>query len=336
MDTNELHIDPLYLAGKYLSGEASQEEIRRLEDWVKLDRENEILFLRYRKVWNLTALAAQGKKIDTDTEWEKLRLKLFTESHGSPGIMRNLHSAGGYRLHRVAAVIVLLLSVSAILFFVLQKPAVKEFTSKEKVESIILEDGSEITLNSNTVITYSSIKSSKLRKVKLEGEAFFKVYPDATRPFVIETQGALVEVLGTSFLVSSRPDEPAIEVVVESGKVAFRSDSSSLSLDAGEKGIFDKTSGVMNLVANKDINAFSWKTGKLVFRDTPLAEVLSGISRAYGISIVLQTPAAGSCPLTATYENLTAEAILNVVAETLNLTVSWQGDTITVSGGACE
>jgi ferric-dicitrate binding protein FerR (iron transport regulator) len=207
----------------------------------------------------------------------------------------------------------------------------------ESVKSATLPDGTVIALNKNSVITYPDKFGRKKRKVLLKGEAFFQVKRDEKKPFIIEAENVEIEVLGTSFNVDARPDKQFVEVIVNTGKVALRSEKGKeIVLLKGERGVFSKETGELVKEANKSRNYLAWKTKKLIFEDDCLADVVKDISEAYDINIELASPALKDCRLTAIYDDLSLDAILNILKETFDLSVVKKDNIILVTGEGCS
>src|SRR5690554_4801757 len=114
-------------------------------------------------------------------------------------------------IRRVAAIFLILFCLG-ILYQVLNNPPKVEVVEKQahiikranpagKKSLISLSDGTKVYLNSDSEISYGSEFSDSLRHVSLKGEAFFEVAKES-RPFVVETQGTKIRVLGTSFNVN--------------------------------------------------------------------------------------------------------------------------------------
>lgn len=154
---------------------------------------------------------------------------------------------------------------------------------------ITLPDGSEVQLNSESVISYRP-HFLGTRAVRLEGEAFFEVTPGNKR-FVVETFNARTTVLGTEFNVRARSDEPqaSTSVVVATGKVRL------LSKNGDDEGVV-LTSGTQSSVS---MNAprptipeivplsrrLAWRTGGLAFSNQPFALIFKEIERRYDVEI---------------------------------------------------
>ena len=85
--------------------------------------------------------------------------------------------------------------------------------------TVTLPDGSEAFLNAESEIQVLTSPSDPIRVIKLEGEAFFSVISDPTRPFYVKAGEAEVKVVGTSFSVSAYPEKEEVKVLVTEGKV---------------------------------------------------------------------------------------------------------------------
>lgn len=86
---------------------------------------------------------------------------------------------------------------------------------------VVLSDGTCVWLNSNSIITWSPALINGKRIVTLLGEAYFDVTHDAAHPFIVQTPGMNIKVLGTAFNVHACPDESQTEAVLVQGKIAI-------------------------------------------------------------------------------------------------------------------
>lgn len=151
---------------------------------------------------------------------------------------------------------------------------------------LTLADGTKVWLNSQTKIRFPVKFKGNERKVYLEGEAYFKVAHDKTKPFRVETKGQTIEVLGTCFNVSSYEESDKIYTTLEEGKVKVSSGGKqSIKLNPGEQSIFclkDK-----NIIKRQvDVNRYiAWKNGKFVLEEQTLERILDKMSRWYDINV---------------------------------------------------
>lgn len=149
---------------------------------------------------------------------------------------------------------------------------------------VVLEDGTEVWLNSDSRLYYPQQFSGSDRRVKVEGEAYFAVATDSLRPFYVETGSQVIRVYGTSFNVRSYPDEGEVYTTLESGRVSLtRSDrqGGELYLTPGHQAVFNLAdSKVVVREVNTEV-VTSWKNGRFVFENQSLLRIMQDLSRWY-------------------------------------------------------
>ncbi len=337
MKNDNNHIDYAGLIGKYLANEASTEDINMLEKWVREGEKNKDTFNKYKQSWILSGVNRENKKIDVESEWAALSSKLFKnriEPAPSPKV-RKLQP-GIPLFFKIAAAVVVLFATTFFLYNFFLKPGTENMMATNLIETETLSDGTIITLNRNSTLSYPKEFKKGIRKVKLTGDAFFEVDHNKNQPFVIESQNIEIEVLGTSFYVDSHEDNSTVEVVVNSGGVALRSDKENqIILKAGDKGIFDKKTGQLFRAKNTDVNYNSWKTKLLVFDDTKLVEVVDKLNEVYSTNIEIINPEINNCRITVTIDNMTIEAVINILRETLDIVIEKHDNGYFISGEGC-
>lgn len=157
-----------------------------------------------------------------------------------------------------------------------------------------LPDGSRVELSSGSTISYRSGFIGWDRRVTLDGEAFFDVVSD-TKPFIVETFNAEVNVLGTRFNVRAfeQAHRPATRVVVEEGSVQFQSSGSAaeaVRLEARDFSQLSAESEAPTAPVETDIRRrMAWRFGEVAFQNEALADVLSEIERRYNVTIRLES-----------------------------------------------
>jgi len=337
MKNDNNHIDFVALIGKYLAKEASADEIRSLEKWVEESEENKRLFNQHKQSWILSGINKENKKIDVDAEWDNLNSKLFGPKIESVPPLKIRKSQPGFPvLFRIAAAVVVLFGLSFLLYTFFLKPGSVELVASNEIKTETLTDGSIITLNRNSTVIYPDKFNKDIREVELAGDAYFEVEHNKNQPFVIKSQNIEIEVLGTSFYVNAHEKNPTVEVVVNSGGVALRSDTETqVVLKAGERGVFDKKTGQLIKEKNDDINFNSWKTRKLVFDDTELLEVVEKLNKVYNSNIEIINPGINECRITVTFDSMSLEAVLNILGETLDIFIEKSKDGYSISGEGC-
>ncbi len=289
MDLNE-HID------KYLSKEASAEEIEALLNWVKESKENEQEFSEACQLWH----SLHNGKFNETKAYEFFEQQTAPK-HKTISIWKTISA--------VAAVALLAIGC----FSIFNHTNVDYITIANKeiaVKTVTLPDGSSIYLQKNSSVTYPAEFDKKCRKVKSSGNIFCEIFHDESTPFSLTNNGLTVRVLGTSFLVNT---SDSVYVIVETGKVSVSKNNKSVIIEKGERA--DLRDGNLTATTNNDINFLSWKTGVLQFRNTNLKKVLSDLSRHYNCEFNYTKDCADvqNFNLTGTYQDLQLSQVLQMI-----------------------
>ena len=150
---------------------------------------------------------------------------------------------------------------------------------------VVLSEGTEVFLNSDSRLVYPTVFKGKDRIVSLEGEAYFKVSKDVEHPFIVKTGNVQVRVLGTEFNV--RGYSPAdVRITLITGKVAVSDTcgTHNVEMEPGQSAQLS-TDGTFAL-SEVNIESFLyWKEGFFYFDDIPLADMMKEIGRWYNIDI---------------------------------------------------
>lgn len=149
---------------------------------------------------------------------------------------------------------------------------------------IELEDGTEVWLNAQSRLIYPETFSENERRVLLEGEAYFKVAKDASKPFYVETYNQQIRVLGTEFNVNSYQEDNTVQTTLVTGRIAMQQigdDSREMILTPGHQAVFDKGQQSMKVKRVDTEVVTSWKEGMFVFEDQNLASIMQTLSRWY-------------------------------------------------------
>ena len=147
---------------------------------------------------------------------------------------------------------------------------------------LTLSDGTRVFLNAETKLRFPTRFTDKQRAVELDGEAYFEVKKDEAHPFIVKTGTVEIAVLGTSFNVRSYSGENNIATTLVSGKVAVSDGKESKEIKPGEQAVYIKETGKME-IKDVDVSLYTaWHTGKFIFKNETLDEMLSYLSRWYG------------------------------------------------------
>lgn len=188
---------------------------------------------------------------------------------------------------------------------------------------LLLSDGTQITLNSGTSLKYPvQFLKTKNRQVFLDGEAFFNVAKDSVNPFIVNTNGLNVRVLGTKFNLSSYPEDQYVNTTLLEGSVSVYNkqdtfDSSNASLlEPGFKAEWNKYNKQIS-VEEADIAMHTdWLNGKIILRHVPFKNIVKKLERHYNVDIVNNNPELDEEMFTASFD---VESI-DQVFKTFNVT----------------
>ncbi|WP_276088288.1 FecR family protein [Pedobacter sp. JY14-1] len=158
-------------------------------------------------------------------------------------------------------------------------------TLKGETYQLRLPDGSQVWLNAASSLTYAAnLIEGGVRSVKLSGEAYFEITKDKHHPFVVESPGQQVKVLGTRFNISSYPDEPSIKTTLLEGSVQLNGQT---VLKPGEQATI-LAAGKMS-VSHVDVDeAVAWKNGKFMFLDENIEDIMRKLARWYNVEVTYE------------------------------------------------
>lgn len=148
---------------------------------------------------------------------------------------------------------------------------------------VVLDDSTEVWLNSESKLIYPEKFTDKERRVIVKGEAYFKVAHEANRPFRVETDGQVVTVHGTEFNVKSYKEDKNVLTTLVEGSISLSkaNGSGEVMLRPGHQSKFNKQDASTTVrTVNAEMVA-SWRYGKFVFENQTLEEIMQELSRWY-------------------------------------------------------
>jgi transmembrane sensor len=258
-------------------------------------------------------------------QWQRLSQSIKQES----GEETERHSIRKGFIYRVAAAVTLLLLTGGSIWTYLQTSMNAYATQYGETARIKLPDGSLVTLNANSKLTYGNWKDEEDREVWLHGEAFFEVQkkkrPGGKVKFTVHTNDLNVEVVGTRFNVSDRGART--QVVLEEGKIRLRLTRNTNTIIDMKPGELIEYVEAERLPVKQEVNpkAFiAWKDDQLVLNGKSMRDVAKLITENYGIKVLIQDSASSDLQLQGTIpahnldeliEALTLAADVNIKRE---------------------
>jgi transmembrane sensor len=239
---------------------------------------------------------------------------------------------------RIASVLILPLAI----FFLIQTFREDNLRKETWVEikapawtraQFSLPDGTTGWLNSNSSVKYNGNFNSD-RKVTLKGEAFFDVFKDKKRPFIVNANEVMVKVLGTRFNIASYENEKNIEVVLEEGKLIFNNKemNKSYTMEPNDLVLYDKSSRDFSTQVVQPQKYISWKEGKLVFRNDPLDVIARRLARWYNIDVEVDVNSTEDLRLRATFIDENLEEVLNLLKRSLPINYTIENSDLKTDG----
>ncbi len=263
------------LVEKYLSGQCTDAEAKKVLAWLKTDEGQQ--FLEEEIDQDIRVAEAFEDVIEYPEPPSNELYARIQSDINQPLEHKNKRSGNAInRWIGIAAAVILSLFVVLLFFEFEQKQQKIDQQSKTKYPktvaasanadtTVTLADGSTVRLNADSELIIEKGFEKEVRSVKLEGKAYFEVKDNFARPFVVQTNYSFIRVLGTKFEVEAYPGQPEVIVKVDEGKVRFFSKDERLEpLDLAEN-----ESGTLRFKAPKDSVQEEDGSGKVNF-DKPL------------------------------------------------------------------
>lgn len=335
-------IDDFMLLDRYLAGECTVSEQVQVEEWVGKSPVNRATLEGLRE-----AAARVHQTMPPERKADlmgSLRRRIAASRRhpafrNAPGLSILPSRRRGLRFTAgLAAAGLLLIGTSIGSYLVLSRSGPDVATTSPAAHTISTRPGEQMSLRlaDGTVVLLAPASTLRLpltygqpaRAVELEGQAAFTVTHDSTRPFVVRAGGVVAHDLGTRFVVRAYAEDTLADVVVAEGVVAVTRGSSPsraedrLVLKRGERA---RATPDGRLALTRDVSLdlyYAWTEGRVVFRRTPLREVVIQLRRWRNVDIQLASPALGERIFTGAFrtDEPTAE-VLRLIGSALSLQV---------------
>ena len=178
-----------------------------------------------------------------------------------------------------------------------------------------LPDGTWVWLNSASYLKYPVSFEGEYRKVELLGEAYFSVQKDNGRKFLVDVgKGIELEVLGTEFNVDAYPDDKFVAATLVTGRVNFhcqqKGKEAAYSMQPGQKVIYNLLDEKLLCTTAFVESDIAWKSGRIIYRDTPLEDALRTLSKRFDVEFRIVNPLLKKYCFTGTFINQRLDKIL--------------------------
>lgn len=240
------------------------------------------------------------------------------------------------RTYMAAASLVLLVGVCIGLFIHFSASSSEEVmaeysTSTGETQSIMLPDGSTVWLNAESQLTIQADFLEEYRRVTLEGEAYFEVAPDPDRPFQVQSDELLTQVLGTRFNIRSYPSDPVRQVTVMEGKVRVKKATKNEGLHVGKQYSIDlvvgeqlevrpgelSTTGRANWAVREvqPLLEIAWTKQELIFIRESFVSLARTFERWYGVEFIFEDASLKEELFVCHFKELSLEKSLKILSK---------------------
>jgi transmembrane sensor len=203
-------------------------------------------------------------------------------------------------------------------------------TMAGQTDTLSLADGTSVVLGPGSRLTVAAEYGDQARTVELSGEALFDVRHDDSRAFTVKAGNATIRDIGTTFVVRSNPDGE-VRVTVTVGSVVLhatgKAESEGVILRAGDRGLLDRRGFALAQRDRAPEADLAFTKGRMVFEDASLEEVALELRRWYDIELKIDDGALSSRHITASFKGESVDQVLNVIAQTLGVTIERHGNT---------
>lgn len=346
----------------YIEGETDPLIRGQVEGWLKSDIDHVVFFEKLKIAWNDFDKVKTLTPESIDEDWE------FILSHIDSGhkIISIERSQSWYRSvwMYAAAVVLLVVSLAGGYFWgksnnivVEETPLVynKIIVPMGEKSQLVLSDGTKVWVNAGSSLKFPNRFDPNTREVWLEGEAFFEVAKDNSRPFFVRTSDLNIKVLGTKFNVKAYSDEGIIETTLVEGSVSLEpknkinNKENEILLQPNHKAIYVKNESSMvteeikreiteplepkKIIISKPVEvemATSWKDGKLIFEDETLESVAKKLERRYDVVINIDDDSIKLIKFSGVLKNVSIEQAMKAIQVTSDFRFVVKGNKINI------
>lgn len=294
MKTDKETIDNLIAECLSTGADPMQNDV--LSRWLALSEENRRYFEGMKQVWLTASSAGLARRYDAEKAFEvfKSRIEGPRDATENPddSERRGLHFVRILLRCAAVAAIVVAVGVAA---YMRGGSDVRDTFADITIEAPMgstsratLPDGTEVTLNAGSHLTYSQGYGIEERNVHLSGEALFDVKHNEEMPFSVITGKLDLRVLGTRFNFRCYDNEQDITVTLLRGSVALDNKikrGAETVLKPGEIAVFNKANGEMSVSRITASRPVSWTNSSLDFEEESLERIARTLERSYNVKI---------------------------------------------------
>ena len=312
------------------------------EKWVLMHPDKAAMVDEAKNMLNMLALSLPGTEYKQELEEIKDAINI---DKPSISFLPNWDQVRTRRKHKAKIAAALFVPLVLLLvaggYFFAQRFLINRNTLTTKLNSdnkplvITLDDGTVVTLASNSVLEYPGQFREKERKVYLQGEARFQVTSDRDHPFKVYQDNIIATVLGTEFSVKKQSGDSVISVELLTGKLQVETISTSGSLS--QVILLEPNQRAVYVIRKQSLFKEVWKhnnekdslNSHLVFRQSSFEDIAARIKELYGITVINQSGKT-KWRFTGAFSNITAKEAMENICMIKKLNLEIRGDTFLI------
>lgn len=317
----------LELLDRFLMGLTDETEEKMLRKWMRQTGSKEICSQYYKDQWD-----AANTTMDADVQ-----ARMFSDIMEKVDKLEKQQPAKRkYRLPAwvcYAAVACILFAVAFGTYHCTRSSLFSDkefvvFAERGQKANIVLPDGTQVWLNSDTRLSYRNSYNAKNRTLFLEGEAFFKVVKNKDKPFVVVANDVEIEALGTQFNVKAYGDDKLVSVVLTEGSVRVNSKEMSALLTPNTCLIYDKETRNMSHSIVQAEDYALWRKGEICYNGERFEDIAKDLSRAFHVNILIESEQFKNKRFTGYIGNSSLKNILDILTVASTMEYSVENDSI--------
>jgi ferric-dicitrate binding protein FerR (iron transport regulator) len=366
MQNSKENID-IKVLKRYLDGTGSYEDTCLVKKWFTDTESEDELYKKCLQFWDGISLEPDIKEYNGD----QILNQIYHEIKIEEAVFLNKTNIFK-TVTRYAAIFILAASLSGLLFYYLgiNKASIPTAHYSELIVPLgsraqfTLSDGTAVTLNAGSRLKYDNRFGIKDRVVQLEGEGYFKVAKDASRPFTVKTLYLNIRALGTEFNVKAYSDDKTIETTLIEGSVKIEqvSDKSNaeitvlkpnqkLTFYKKDSTMVDETAELNGKIENKpqpmqeqkvksisrlvteNVNVkpvISWKENRWIFEKQSLSQIAVELERKFDVQIFFESERLKSFRFTGTIIAEPIDQVLQVMSISAPINFKLKGKVVTL------
>ena len=322
------HIETLII--RYLEQSISEEDIRELDRWLAESATHMSYFFQLKGIYDRICKNKHFCEEEQEESWKRMLDKLETNPSAITSNVIKKKKIFIPLLKYVA--VIMATTMIAWGFSKISKSQLQQTENSPiawneiqiqkggRPSTVLLSDGSKVSLNTATMFKYPTDFSSTQREIYLDGEAYFEIKENKHKPFIVKLKNQHITVLGTNFNIESHSEKNYSIITLLSGSISletFNDKQESINsqiMKPNQRAYYDKQTGIVSLENIDASLANVWMNGEYKFKDEPLFLILNRLENYYDITFHLESDSLKNIKYTGTFNvNQSIQEVLKII-----------------------